>query len=332
MTDGNASAGRGQQLPLTGVTVVAVEQAVAAPFATRQLADLGARVIKIERPGTGDFARAYDRTVRGQASYFVWLNRSKESLTLDIKQREGRDVLHALIARADVVVQNLAPGAAARAGFGSAALRRRHPSLICVNISGYGDSGPYRERRAYDLLLQAETGLASVTGGPEGPGRVGVSVCDIACGMYAYAAILEALMERGRTGVGRVIDVSLFDALADWMAVPLLQYEGSGKSPKRVGLNHPSIAPYGAYRCGDGESVLISIQNEREWRALCTEVLEKPELARDPDALPHRTEHLVLGGGYRSVVAVDLDPGRYRFYCAVVNHAPRGMTTVVDVE
>lgn len=267
--------------PLNGLLVVALEQAVAAPYCTSRLADAGARVIKVER-AEGDFARGYDKAAKGLASYFVWLNRGKESVVLDIKADADRALLERMIGRADIFVQNLAPGAAARAGFGSDALRRRHPSLICVNISGYGENGPFRDRKAYDLLLQAETGLASVTGSPEGPGRVGVSVCDIACGMYAYAAILEALIERGRTGQGRVIDVSLFDAMADWMAVPLLQYEASGKNPARVGLNHVSIAPYGAYGCGDGEQVLISIQNEREWQRFCAEVLEKPELAADP--------------------------------------------------
>jgi itaconate CoA-transferase len=267
--------------PLKGLLVVALEQAVAAPYCTSRLADAGARVIKVER-AEGDFARGYDRAAEGLASYFVWLNRGKESVVLDIKADADRALLERMIGRADVFVQNLAPGAAERAGFGSAALRERHPGLICCNISGYGQAGPYRERKAYDLLLQAETGLASVTGRPEGPGRVGVSVCDIACGMYAHAAILEALIERGRTGEGRTIDVSLFDAMADWMAVPLLQYEGSGKAPARMGLNHVSIAPYGAYRCGDGEEVLISIQNEREWQRFCAEVLERPELAADP--------------------------------------------------
>jgi itaconate CoA-transferase len=266
--------------PLNGLLVVALEQAVAAPYCTSRLADAGARVIKVER-AEGDFARGYDKAAKGLASYFVWLNRGKESVVLDIKADADRALLERMIGRADIFVQNLAPGAAARAGFGSDALRRRHPWLICVSISGYGENGPFRDRKAYDLLLQAETGLASITGGPEGPGRVGVSVCDIACGMYAYAAILEALIERGRSGQGRVIDVSLFDAMADWMAVPLLQYEASGKNPARVGLNHVSIAPYGAYGCGDGEQVLISIQNEREWQRFCAEVLEKPELAAD---------------------------------------------------
>jgi itaconate CoA-transferase len=266
---------------LKGLLVVALEQAVAAPYCTSRLADAGARVIKVER-AEGDFARGYDKAAKGLASYFVWLNRGKESVVLDIKDEADRALLERMIARADIFVQNLAPGAAVRASLGSERLRERHPGLISCNISGYGEAGPYRARKAYDLLLQAETGLASVTGRPEGPGRVGVSVCDIACGMYAYAAILEALLERGRTGLGRAIDVSLFDAMADWMAVPLLQYEATGRSPARVGLNHVSIAPYGAYRCGDGEDVLISIQNEREWARFCAEVLERPELASDP--------------------------------------------------
>jgi len=267
--------------PLEGLLVIALEQAVAAPYCSSRLADAGARVIKIERP-EGDFARGYDQAARGQASYFVWLNRGKESLVLDIKKPEDASLLQRLLARADVFIQNLLPGAAARAGVGSAELRKRHPRLITCDISGYGDEGPYAEMRAYDMLVQCETGLASVTGGPDAPGRVGVSVCDIAAGMYAHQAILEALIGRGRTGEGAGLAVSLFDGMADWMAVPLLQHEG-GKSPPRVGLMHPTVAPYEAFPAKDGIPVVISIQNEREWARFCAEILGDAGLATHPD-------------------------------------------------
>ena len=267
--------------PLEGILVVALEQAVAAPYCSCRLADAGARVIKIERP-EGDFARFYDKAAKGQASYFVWLNRGKESVVLDIKAPEDNALLHRMIAKADVFIQNLMPGAAARAGFGSAELRARHPRLITVDISGYGETGPYADMKSYDLLVQAETGLCMVTGRPEGPGRVGVSVCDIAAGMYAQQAVLEALIQRGRTGKGAGIKVSLFDGMADWMAVPLLHQDYGSGAPARVGLNHPSIAPYGAYAAEDGQLVLISIQNEREWQRLCAEVLAQPAMATDP--------------------------------------------------
>jgi itaconate CoA-transferase len=266
---------------LDGILVVAVEQAVAAPYCTSRLADAGARVIKIERP-EGDFAREYDHVVHGESAYFVWLNRGKESITLDLKQGAEAALLHRIIARADIFIQNLAPGAAERAGFGSAALRERYPKLITCDISGYGEDGPYRDMKAYDLLVQSETGLASITGAPERPGRVGVSVADIACAMYAHQAIIEALLLRARTGKGSGLAVSLFDAIADWMTVPLLHYEYGGKAPQRVGLNHPSIAPYGAYQLGDGSEAVIAIQNEREWVTLCAEVLGQAELAADP--------------------------------------------------
>ncbi|HYG26632.1 MAG TPA: CaiB/BaiF CoA-transferase family protein [Caulobacteraceae bacterium] len=266
---------------LAGITVVSLEQAVAAPLCTARLADAGARVIKVERP-EGDFARGYDQAAKGQSSYFVWLNRGKESVALDLRQTDDLALLSAMIERADVFVQNLAPGAAGRLGFDPAELRKRHPRLITVSISGYGSEGSYRERKAYDLLVQAETGLASVTGRPEGPGRVGVSVCDIACGLNAHSAVLEALIARGATGQGRAIEVSLFDSLADWMTVPLLQYEASGVSPPRVGLHHVSIAPYGVYTCGDGASVLLAIQNEREWASFCAVVLGRSDVATDP--------------------------------------------------
>jgi crotonobetainyl-CoA:carnitine CoA-transferase CaiB-like acyl-CoA transferase len=265
------------QKPLSGLLVVSMEQAVAAPYCASRLADAGARVIKIERP-EGDFARAYDAVAKGQSSYFVWLNRGKESLCLDIKNPEDKALLARLISRADVFIQNLAPGAMGRAGFGSAELRARHPRLITVDISGYGDEGDYATMKAYDLLVQAETGLAAVTGRAEGPGRVGVSCCDIACGMYAHAAVLEALIARGITGQGKGIAVSLFDGMADWMTVPLLQYEGTGKTPPRIGLAHPSICPYGAFGTKDGQLVLIAIQNEREWASFCAHFLEEPAL------------------------------------------------------
>jgi crotonobetainyl-CoA:carnitine CoA-transferase CaiB-like acyl-CoA transferase len=267
-------------LPLTGLLVVAIEQAVAAPLCTRRLADAGARVIKIERP-EGDFARDYDHVVHGESAYFVWLNHGKQSIALDFKAEGDRALLGRLIAKADIFVQNLAPGAAARAGFGSAALRTQHSQLITCDISGYGEDGPARDMKAYDLLIQAETGLASITGTPDGPGRVGVSVADIGCGMNAHAAILEALISRGQTGEGSGIAVSLFDGIADWMAVPLLHHDYAGIAPRRVGLAHPSIAPYGAFACRDGKAVVISIQNEREWQALCRDALDAPGLLDD---------------------------------------------------
>ncbi len=263
--------------PLSGLLVVALEQAVAAPYCSSRLADAGARVIKIERP-EGDFARGYDESVNGLASYFVWLNRGKESLVADIKDPVDAAMLHAMLARADVFIQNLAPGAAARAGFGSAALRQQYKRLITVDITGYGEGHSYSDMKAYDLLVQAESGLAQITGHPAGPGRVGVSVCDIACGMAAHAAVLEALIARGITGEGARLEVSLFDGMADWMNVPLLYTEGTGRAPERVGLAHPSICPYGAFPLADGALVLISIQNEREWRRFCTEFLGQPDL------------------------------------------------------
>jgi len=265
---------------LDGVLVVCVEQAVAAPLCSLRLAQAGARVIKIERP-EGDFARGYDRAAAGESAYFVWLNRGKESVCLDLKQPADAQLLATLIARADVFVQNLAPGALARLGFASQGLRERHPRLITVDITGYGDVPAVAHLKAYDLLVQSESGLASITGSPDSPGRVGVSVCDIACGMNAFAAVLQALMTRQQTGRGRGIEVSLFDAIADWMAVPLLQLEG-GLEPKRVGLNHPTIAPYGAYQTRDGRQVVFSIQNQREWQRFCAAVLNRPGLSLDP--------------------------------------------------
>lgn len=268
--------------PLSGILVVALEQAVAAPYASSRLADAGARVIKIERP-EGDFARGYDRAAKGEASYFVWLNRGKESLVLDIKDPADKALLERIVAKADVFIQNLAPGAAARAGFGSADLRRKHPRLITCDISGYGDDNPYRDMRAYDMLVQAESGLAAVTGGADEPARVGVSVCDVGAGMYAHAAILEALIARGRTGEGETIQVSLFDAMADWMTVPLLHSDYAGKAPTRVGLRHPSITPYESFPTADGGRIVISIQNEREWRRFADKILSRPEWATSED-------------------------------------------------
>ena len=268
-------------LPLSGLLVVAVEQAVAAPFASRQLADLGARVIKIERPGTGDFARGYDRTVKGLASHFVWINRTKESLTLDLKRPEATDVLRRLITRADVWLHNLAPGAMGRLGFGSSALHAEHPRLVVCEISGYGTDGPYRDKKAYDLLVQSEAGLVSITGTPEVPSKVGVSIADIAAGMYAFSGILAALLRRERTGAGAVLDISMFDALAEWMGYPAY-YTGYGGTPlPRSGAAHAAIAPYGPYTAGDGKVVYLGLQNEREWARFCAEVLEQPSLAAD---------------------------------------------------
>ena len=257
--------------------MLSLEQAVAAPYCSSRLADAGARVIKVER-AEGDFARFYDRSVGELSSYFVWLNRGKQSLVADIKQSQDAALLGAILEHADVFIQNLAPGAAARAGFDSEELRARHPRLITVDISGYGETGGYADMKAYDLLVQAESGLAMLTGHPAGPGRVGVSVCDIACGMSAHAAVLEALIERGRTGRGSGLKASLFDAIADWMNVPLLQFEGSGRAPERMGLAHPTICPYGAFTTADGARVLIAIQNEREWASFCAYFLDDPNL------------------------------------------------------
>jgi len=267
--------------PLEGVLVVALEQAVAAPLCSSRLADAGARVIKVERPG-GDFARGYDRAVHGESAYFVWLNRGKESLVADIKDPGDRALIERIVARADVFVQNLAPGAAARAGLGSAALRSLYPRLVTCDVSGYGEAGAYAGMKAYDLLVQAESGLCSVTGTAEAMGRVGVSVCDIACGLAAYTAILEALHARARTGRGASVECSLFSSVAEWMAVPLLHHDYGGQAPPRVGLRHPSIHPYGAYATRDGDPVLIAIQNQAEFERFAEIVLGRPELAPDP--------------------------------------------------
>jgi itaconate CoA-transferase len=279
-------------LPLHGITVVSLEQAVAAPFATRQLADLGARVIKVERSGAGDFARGYDRTVHGQASYFVWLNRGKESIELDVKSQRGQQVLAALLSRADVFMQNLAPGAADRLGLPAAVLCARHPRLICCSVSGYGPAGPHAHKKAYDLLVQCEAGLLSVTGTPAEPAKAGISVADIAAGMYAFSGVLTALYERERTGAGTSIEVAMLDALGEWMTQPYLYAVYGGQAPPRTGARHASISPYGPYQVAGGQ-VFLGIQNEREWAVLCRDILGRPELIEDPRFVtnPDRVNH-----------------------------------------
>ena len=268
--------------PLDGITVVALEQAIAAPFCTRQLADLGARVIKIERPGSGDFARAYDTRVRGLSSHFVWSNRSKQSLTLDLKHPQAQAVLAPLLARADVLVQNLAPGAAARLGLSFDALQPRHPRLIVCDISGYGDDGPYRDKKAYDLLIQSESGFLSVTGSPDEPAKAGCSIADIAAGMHAYSSILAALLQRQQTGTGSRIDVSMLESMAEWISYPLYYAYDGAPPPPRAGAAHATIYPYGPFPAGDGRTVMLGLQNEREWSAFCRTVLLQPALADDP--------------------------------------------------
>jgi crotonobetainyl-CoA:carnitine CoA-transferase CaiB-like acyl-CoA transferase len=279
--------------PLDGITVISLEHAIAAPFCTRQLADLGARVIKVERPGVGDFARAYDQRVDGEASHFVWVNRSKESLTLDLKQPAALAVLRELIAGADVLVQNLAPGAAARMGLDHATLEAAHPRLVVCDISGYGEDGPYRDKKAYDLLIQSEAGFLSVTGTPEEPCKSGNSIADIAAGMYAYTGVLAALLQRGRTGRGSHIDVSMLESLAEWMGFPMYYAYQGASPPPRSAASHATIYPYGPFIAGDGGTVMLGLQNEREWRVFCDKVLLRPELATDPrfDANARRNEH-----------------------------------------
>lgn len=267
--------------PLDGITVVTLEHAIAAPFCTRQLADLGARVIKVERPGGGDFARAYDERVRGMASHFVWSNRSKESLTLDVKHPQAQQVLVQLLEGADVLVQNLAPGAAARLGLSFEALHEKYPRLIVCDISGYGDDGPYRDRKAYDLLIQSESGFLSVTGSPDAPAKAGNSIADIAAGMYAYSSILAALLQRGKTGQGSRIDVSMLESMVEWMSYPLYYAFDGATPPPRAGAAHATIYPYGPFPAGDGKTVMLGLQNEREWSAFCKLVLLQPELAID---------------------------------------------------
>jgi len=308
---------------LEGLLVVTLEQAVAAPYASSRLADAGARVVKLERQ-QGDFARRYDKCVNGESAYFVWLNRGKESVLFDFKDEDDRALLRRMLGRADVFIQNLAPGATARAGFASDDLRAEFPRLITCDISGYGQDGPYRDMKAYDLLVQAESGLANVTGTPDSPSRVGVSVCDIAAGMYAHQAILQALFARARTGRNRGVQVSLYDAMADWMNVPYLQHRYGGQTPGRPGLNHPTIAPYGAYECGDGKAVLISIQNEREWRSLCENLLggadiaEDPRFATNPDRVANRPAldaviHEAFGSAPRDAIIERLEAAKVAY-------------------
>ena len=267
--------------PLDGITVVTLEHAIAAPFCTRQLADMGARVIKVERPGVGDFARAYDERVRGLSSHFVWTNRSKESLSLDVKNPDAKQVLDQLLEQADVLVQNLAPGAAARLGLSYEALEQSHPRLIVCNISGYGENGPYRDKKAYDLLIQSEAGFLSVTGSADEPAKAGCSIADIAAGMYAYSHIMAALIQRGKTGKGSCIDVSMLESMVEWMGFPMYYAFDGAEPPPRAGASHATIYPYGPFKAGDGVSVMLGLQNEREWAVFCDGVLQKPELAKD---------------------------------------------------
>ena len=315
---------------LDGVLVVSIEQAVAAPLATSRLADAGARVIKVERPG-GDFARKYDAVVDGESAFFLWLNRGKESLELDFREPEGAALLRRILVRADVLVQNLAPGAAERAGFGSAELRRRHPRLITCDISGYGAEGPYREMRAYDMLVQAESGLAAVTGTPEAPGRIGISACDIGTGLNALSAILQALYARERTGEGAAVSVSMFDAMADWMTVPLLLHDLAGQVLERTGFSHPMIAPYGAFAVAGGGNLLISIQNEREWLRFAEGVLERPELADHPkfrtnaERVANRTElDAEIGAVFRGLTREEAEARlrRHQIAYGAINSVP----------
>ncbi len=268
--------------PLDGITIVALEHVIAAPFATRQLADLGARVIKIERPGGGDFARNYDERAQGMSSHFTWVNRSKESLTLDLKQDAALSILKKLLETADVFVQNLAPGAAARMGLSPDTLQAINPKLIYCNLSGYGEDGPYRDKKAYDLLIQSEAGLLSITGTPEVPSKVGISIADIAAGMYTYTNILAALLQRQKTGKGSVIDISMLEALGEWMGYPMYYSMDGAPPPPRTGAAHATIFPYGPYQAGDGKTVMLGLQNEREWALFCEKVLNQPELANDP--------------------------------------------------
>lgn len=336
-------------LPLAGVLVVSCEQAVAAPLASRQLADLGARVIKVERPGGGDFARRYDRTVHGLSSHFVWLNRSKESITLDLKDPADRAVLQELIERADVFVQNYAPGAAERLGLGADQLRAGRPELIHCSISGYGTTGPMRDAKAYDLLVQAETGLVSITGTEDAPAKSGIPAADIAAGMYAFSAVLAALYHRATTGEGATLHVNLFDSLMEWMGYPLYYTRYGGTQPRRTGTSHAAIAPYGTYRAGDGTAVVLSVQNEREWQRFCAIVLDQPGLAALPafatqeDRVARRAELDAridaalsgLDGGElrRRLEAAGIANARQRELADVINHPQlldRGRWTSVD--
>ena len=268
--------------PLDGITIVALEHVIAAPFATRQLADLGARVIKIERPGAGDFARHYDERAKGMSSHFTWVNRSKESLTLDLKQEGALIILKQLLQKADVFVQNLAPGAAARMGLSPEALQALNPKLIYCNLSGYGEDGPYRDKKAYDLLIQSEAGLLSITGTPDEPSKAGISIADIAAGMYTYTNIMAALLLRQKTGKGSVIDVSMLEALGEWMGYAMYYSTDGASPPPRTGATHATIYPYGPFKAGDGKTIMLGLQNEREWALFCEKVLDQPTLANDP--------------------------------------------------
>jgi itaconate CoA-transferase len=311
--------------PLADITVVSLEQAVAAPYATRQLADLGARVIKVERPHGGDFARGYDRAVHGESSYFVWLNRGKESLTVDFKQPEGKRIIQRLLDDADVLVQNLAPGAAARMGFDAGSVARTHPQTITATISGYGQDGPWSDRKAYDLLVQAEAGLLSVTGSPAEVARTGVSIADIAAGMFTFSGILTALYTRATTGAVHPVSVSLFDALVEWMSQPLYYGRYGGTAPPRTGARHPTIAPYGPFTAGDGGTVLLAVQNPAEWQRLCESVLDRtdlvddPRFATNPDRVANRGElEAIIAGSAGQLSAEELEE---RLQIAGVAHA-----------
>jgi crotonobetainyl-CoA:carnitine CoA-transferase CaiB-like acyl-CoA transferase len=323
--------------PLEGITVLALEHVIAAPFATRQLADLGARVIKIERPGGGDQARGYDQRARGLSSHFVWTNRGKLSLTLDLKQPAGQAVLQRLVARADVLVQNLAPGAAARLGMSHAALKDAHPRLIVCDISGYGDDperpGPLRDKKAYDLLIQSEAGFLSVTGSPEAPAKAGASIADIAAGMHAYSAILAALIQRGRTGRGCRLDVSMLEAMVEWMGFPLYYALDGAEPPPRAGAAHATIYPYGPFPTGDGRTVMLGLQNEREWQAFCTQVLQQPGLAADP-RFDSNTARSATRAALRAIIveafaALDTAEVERRLDAAQIAHAR--LNTMADV-
>ncbi|MDT7593008.1 MAG: itaconate CoA-transferase [Pseudonocardiales bacterium] len=320
--------------PLEGITVVSLEQAVAAPLATRHLADLGARVIKLERPGVGDFARDYDTTVKGMSSHFVWLNRSKESLTLDLKHPAADKLLDRLLTGADVFIQNLAPGAAARLGLGADVLTERYPRLVCCSVSGYGEDGPYRDAKAYDLLIQSEVGLVSITGTPEQPAKAGIPAADIAAGMYAYSGILTALFARERTGRGGALSVSLFDALTEWMGFPMYYTRYGGQAPTPAGASHPAIAPYGPFATA-GTDVVIAIQNDREWVAFCAQVLRSPELTGDhrfasnTARVTHRDElRVAIEEVFTALPADELDR---RLEAARIAHARRnGVAELIE--
>lgn len=323
------------ELPLTGITVVSCEQAVAAPFASRQLADLGARVIKVERPGVGDFARGYDTTVKGLSSHFVWINRNKESLTLDLKHPEGKGILYELIANADVFIQNFAPGAAERLGFGAVQLRESNSRLIHASISGYGADGPYRNAKAYDALVQAEAGLVSITGTEESPAKTGIPTADIAAGMYTYTGVLTALFNRERTGEGATLETSLFDALVEWMGYPLYFTRYGGTRPARAGTSHAAIAPYGSFTCGDGTQIMLAVQNEREWERFATQVLGRADLVTDErfDRAAHRfarSQELrdIIEGVFSTLTGTDCD--RLLEAAAVAHSRQRDVSEIPD--